>query len=180
MHGLGHPIASEEKQPQSLEQIEARSDMYGGGSNSMMSSLNQSQWTPESWKPFITEVNMLVTDGLDPKDAARISSERNQLVPKAPAASLDHAGMNKSIDGELAIFLEQPDELKIQALVSLGEDEARLQAMSTMQLIELYKTKLYGIFERRGQNQSNQMQGLMNPTGGGEEAGQPDPLGLRK
>jgi len=171
---------SEEKQTQSLEQIEARGTHLYGGSSGMMNKFNPSVYTEESAREYMIEVRRLMeTENMTAQEAQQIAFTTVDLQYKPPSTSQDNAGMNSSIDDELAVFLDKPDELKIETLISLGEDPQALIGKSTMELIELYKTKLYGIFQRRGQDRTDQFNGLMNPGGAAGQGANPDPLNLR-
>ena len=167
-----------EKTKDAISVAEARAAVYSGGSSGVMGRFNMSQWTPESGQEFMAEVNRLVESGMSPQEAQRVASGTIDLVPKPQSTSSDSAGMNSTIDDELALFLSQPKELKVAALIELLGEESRgqLEAMSVSDLIEAYKTQLYQVFARRQTDPTPKPMGLMQP-GGQDGAG--DPLNLR-
>jgi len=172
---------AEEKHKQSMELVGERAKMYGGGSGKIMSQFNMSQWTPESGQLFMAEVQRLIEEeGMSPQEAQMVASSTVDLVPKVQSTASDTAGMNSSIDDEVGLFLSQPREMKIEALVELLGEEARpqLEAMEVRAMIELYKTNLYQIFARRRQDPTPS--GLMSGAGGNDAPDPNDPLGLRK
>ncbi len=110
-----------------------------GGSGGVLSNLNQSQWTPKSWRALMTEINRVQSvERLTIDEAYQIASAKIPLVPKPGASSSDTANTNKIINESVDVFSEQFKDSMILELQEWfpGEDLSRL---TKLQLVEKFK-----------------------------------------
>jgi len=150
---------------------EARANVYSGGSGKVMSQFNMSQWTPESSRMFLQEVQRLVTEeDMDEQEAMLVAGGTIELKPKPPSSSAESAGITKAVNVDLGIFNGQPKEGKIQLLVALlGEDQrSRLEAMTVVELLRLYKMEAYNAYSPPGAGLMNAAPGGTTPPGTGD------------
>lgn len=176
----GHPLYESRETQRQLEQEGKQANavalrkMPYGGSSGILADLNQSQWTPDSFRAFMAEVNQLVESGMTPEEAQRIASGTTPLVPKPPTAASDTANLNKSVRDAVALFTGKADMIKVEMLVDLGHPREVMETLSTLQLIEEFKRAMMSVMAMPEQG------GLMNAapvSNGGPPDLQTDPMG---
>lgn len=161
-------MGREEKQTDALELLKARGASYG--SSGMLSNFNLSQWTPESGRKMMSEVNKLVeTEGMLPDEAYSIASGYIELVPKAPSSSLSGANRSKFIAEETALFKDNGEDAMRQTLIMYGLPQERVANMSYRDMITEYQKILRSEYP-------GQQQPLMGGTS--PKPANNDPLGL--
>jgi len=160
-----------EKQADSLEQIKAREAMYGSGrGGGVLANLNPSQWTPESFQPFMAEVNRLIDeDGMSADRAVEIVAGQMKLVPKPGASSADTANNNKIINSAVDIF----GDAEIDEMIEFLQEY-----FPTEDLTNLTKDQLVIKFRELKRGHLISAPGLMNQGPGITPPANNNPLGL--
>jgi hypothetical protein len=138
--------------------ITHRADAYGygsgGRSSRLLSTMSPLHWTPETWGPFIKEVETQVGAGADPDAAARRAMIKHPLEPRQEAGSSQ--ATVRFVTDQMSLMLDTlqtsgPEEL-IAALVQLGYPEEQLTGMEPRELLALYQREMqqYGSLQGGG------------------------------
>jgi hypothetical protein len=155
-----------------------------GGETGIMGRLNLSQWTPDSARKFMAEVNAQITAGKSEEEAYRNAAATTPLVPAPQSGSLSRANMLKAIAEDVAVFKDSGPQGMRMTLTNYGLPEEKVKNMGFAEMVKAYQQILLGEWK----NVASGLPGGTIPTGGLMNPGQPqpgadqnnDPLGLRQ